>query len=160
MDSLWVYENNLPLISSTVILVSSIIWLTSSKNRSLLTLILSNRIRMYPFDNFYKSLIVGLIAIFALICVGVEIAKILIKDSEGYEFVTKEILKDKTIEEKIGTVEFIALGNSYEGNTSFSTSKKTFNVNLRVFGVAGQLSVDVNAIKLDDWRISSLTINE
>lgn len=88
-----------------------------------------------------------------------EISKYFIRQSEGYDYIVSEVIKNKIIQDQIGQVKYIAIGSSFSVGVSFEDSEKRLRTNLIVFGASGQVSVDVEATKIDDWKIGDMKIN-
>jgi hypothetical protein len=88
----------------------------------------------------------------------IEVSKLLVAQSEGFNFIKSEVLKSRTLQEQVGQIKFIAIGNSISAGLSFKDSEKRLSTSLIVFGATGQIEVDVDATKTDNWRIGKIEL--
>jgi hypothetical protein len=158
--SLWVYQIHGQLIAAGTIGLSSIIWLTKKENREILrTTLSSKKTSEIIGDKLLKTIQIGSIAIFLFIIIAFETFKIFVQQSEGYDFIRTEVLKNKEVNDQIGPVEHIGIGNKLSAGLLFKNSEKRLKTRLIVFGATGQIDIDVQATKTDDWKIDELRIN-
>jgi len=110
-------------------------------------------------DKLSTSITIGMISIFAFLVIAFEVSKLIISESDGYEFIRAEIVNNQTIKEKVGEIQYVALGNNMSFHYSFKAPEQVLKTSLIVFGDVRQMKVDVSAFKkYDFWKIEKLTI--
>lgn len=158
--SLWIYQIHGQLIAAGIIGLSAIIWLTKKDNREILhTTFSSKKASEVIGDKLVKIIQIGSIAIFSFIVLSLETSKIFIQQSEGYDFISTEVIKSKEVNDQIGQVEHIVIGNKFSARLLSKNSEKRIKTRLIVFGSTGQVEIDVQATKTDNWKIDDLRIN-
>jgi hypothetical protein len=159
-NTLWLYQIHGRLIAAGIIGLSSILWLASKENRALLkTTIFSKSSSEINGEKLLKTIQIGSFVIFSFIIITLEISRVFVRQSEGYDFITSEVAKDKAVIDQIGRVKYIAIGNQLSAGLSFKKSEKRLEANLIVFGSMGQLNINVQATNTDNWKIVELRIN-
>lgn len=87
-----------------------------------------------------------------------EISKSFVQQSEGFNYIEKELGNNKTIRDQIGEIKHIAIGNSLSVGLSVKTSEKRLKTNLIVFGTSGQLTIDMEVTKTEEWKVGGMKI--
>ncbi|CAN5401527.1 hypothetical protein BH10BAC4_BH10BAC4_08720 [soil metagenome] len=155
LTNIWIYKSKAHILSAIVVGAACVIWLTDKTNRqNLFETFLTPKT-----GDLFRMIRIGIIAIFSFLVIVAEVSKFWLSQSEGFSFVKSEILKNKILIEKVGEIEYIAIGNSFSVGLSFKDSEKRLSTSLIVFGILGQINVDVEATKTDDWRIRDIKIN-
>jgi hypothetical protein len=163
IDSLWVFQYKVHIISAVVTLLGCFLWLRRKENRIKFRNAMFTRSKQEGsfLDNLSTSINIGMISIFALLVTGFEVSKLIIAESDGYEFIRAEIVNNQTIKEKVGEIKYVALGNSMSFHYSFKAPEQVLRTSLIVFGDVGQMKVDVSAFKkYDFWKVDKLTIGD
>ncbi|MBA4056169.1 MAG: hypothetical protein C0490_15750 [Marivirga sp.] len=162
-NSKWVYKSNGHLITATVIVFCSIVWLTNKDNRAkLLTALSSKSLKIDQTfgDKLLTSIRIGSITIFIAIVIAIETLKVFVRQSEGYDYIVSEVMKNKAIHDQIGEIEYIAIGDHLSARISFKDSEKRLSTNLAVFGASGKIGVDISVTKTDSWKIEAIKIED
>lgn len=164
VNSLWVFQYRLHLFPAVVILLGCGLWLKRKEHR----VEFRNSVIQYRrnpersmLDNLSTSIRIGMISIFAFLVVSFEVSKLVISESDGYKFIKAEVARNPAVQEKVGTIQYIALTNNMNVHYSFKAPEQSLETSIFVFGDKGEVKLDASASKkYDSWEMKNLTIGD